>query len=80
MNNDRAYYRLGFKIMADFGGVIAVPAVIAALVGKRLDDRFGTEPRLLLILLFLALFFTAVAIVKKSKKYKQQYDSISKSL
>lgn len=80
MNNDRAYYRLGFKIIADFGGAIAVPVVISALVGKWLDVRFGTNPLFILLFLFIALFFTSVLVAKKSKKYKEEYESLSKEL
>ena len=38
MNQDAAYHRLAYKIFAEFTGTIAVPAVLATLLGKWLDD------------------------------------------
>ena len=79
MSTDAQYRRLAMKIFADFSGVIAVPAVLGALVGKWLDGKYGTEPRYLLILLAFALISTAVIIVKKAKKYRIQYDRLNQS-
>ncbi|MCR4314363.1 MAG: AtpZ/AtpI family protein [Candidatus Uhrbacteria bacterium] len=76
--SDAKYYRLAGRIFADFSGTIAVPAVLAALLGKWLDDRWGTEPRSLLILLAIALALTAYAVVKKAKMYKKAYESLIK--
>jgi len=74
MNKDVAYYRLGYKIFADLTGTIAIPAVLAALSGKWLDTRYNSSPRYILIFLFLAFLFTAFLIVKKAKKYKEEYE------
>lgn len=78
MSKEAAYYRLGLKIFADFGGTIAVPAVLAALIGKWLDARYQTAPRFLMILLLVAFVLTAVFIVKKAKKYLMEYESLMK--
>ncbi|MBI2474035.1 AtpZ/AtpI family protein [Candidatus Uhrbacteria bacterium] len=76
VHNDAAYYRLAGRIFADFSGIIAVPAVLAALLGKWLDQKQGTEPRYLILCLIVAFFFTGVLIVKKAKFYKDQYESV----
>lgn len=78
MSKDAAYQRLAFKIFADFTGSIAVPAVLAAMFGKWLDERYNTAPRCLLILLTLALLSTAFLIVKKAKQYQAEYESLNK--
>lgn len=78
MSQESANYRLAMKIFADFSGTIAVPAVLAALLGKKLDAIYGTEPTFLLILLAFALLSTAVLIVKKAKHYKSVYEKINK--
>ncbi len=78
MNQDAAYHRLAYKIFAEFTGTIAVPAVLATLFGKWLDQRYGTEPRYLIILLTLAFVSSAVVIVKKAKKYRDEYEAIIK--
>lgn len=76
MSQDAQYYRLAGRIFADFSGTIAVPAVLAALLGKWLDGRYGTEPRYLILLLILALTLTTYAVVKKAKVYRKAYESL----
>ncbi len=77
MSKDAANYRLAMKIFADFSGTIAVPAVLAALAGKWLDTQYSTAPRYLILLLALALVSTAIVIVKKAKKYRDEYERIN---
>lgn len=77
MNTDAAYYRLAYKIFADFSGSIAIPAVLAALLGKWLDTKYHTAPKFLILLLLLALLSTAWMIVKKAKKYQKEYDVLN---
>ncbi|MBI4256607.1 AtpZ/AtpI family protein [Candidatus Uhrbacteria bacterium] len=74
--SDAKYYRLAGRIFADFSGTIAVPAVLAALAGKWLDERYGTEPQLLILLLVVALVLTAYCVVRKAKMYKNAYESL----
>ncbi len=76
-SSDRAYQRLAFKILAEFGGIIAIPAVLAALAGKWLDTKYQTAPRYLIILLVLAFVLTAYSIKKKSAYYGRLYESIT---
>ena len=78
MASDARYYRLAMKIFADFSGTIAIPAVLAALSGKWLDERYGTEPWYLIILLALALTLTAMIVVRKAKKYRVEYEKLMK--
>jgi F0F1-type ATP synthase assembly protein I len=78
MNTDAAYYRLAIRIFADFSGSIAVPAVFAALIGKWLDEKYGTEPKFLALFLLLALLSTAWIVVKKAKRYQKEYDALNK--
>lgn len=76
MATDAAYYRLAMRIFADFGGTIAVPAVLAALLGKWLDGQYGTYPRYLIICLVIAFALTAAMIVKKSRFYGKAYKKL----
>jgi F0F1-type ATP synthase assembly protein I len=77
MSTDAQYRRLAMRIFADFSGTIAVPAVLAALGGQWLDERYGTEPRYILILLAIALTFTGILIVKKANKYMRAYEKLN---
>lgn len=76
MENDKAYYRLAFKIFSDFSAAIAIPALCAVFVGKWFDAKSQTAPRYLAIFLLIAFIFTSLMIVKKAHAYKQQYLAI----
>lgn len=77
MSSDAAYQRLAMRIFADFSGTIAIPAVLAALLGKWLDARYGTGPAFLIALLAIALVLTAVIVVRKAKRYARAYDALN---
>jgi F0F1-type ATP synthase assembly protein I len=78
MASDARYYRLAMKIFADFSGTIAIPAVLSALAGKWLDERYATEPRYLILRLTFALVLTGIIVVRKAKKYRAQYEQLMK--
>jgi F0F1-type ATP synthase assembly protein I len=73
--SDRYYIRLAIRIAFDFGFSIAIPAVVAALIGIRLDRKLDTEPWMLVLLLITAFLSTSVWLVKKANYYKTLYDS-----
>lgn len=79
MSKDAEYQRLGMRIFADFSGSIAVPAVLGALLGTWLDDRYGTGPRYTIIVLSLAFLATAIIVVKKARKYGKLYEKLNQS-
>ncbi len=64
------------KIFADFSGSIAIPAVLAAFLGKWLDTRYGTSPKLIILCLLVAFVLTGIIIVRKARKYARLYTSI----
>jgi F0F1-type ATP synthase assembly protein I len=72
--SDRYYYALAIRIAADFGVSIAVPALIAAYAGVKLDEKLGTKPWILFGLLALALLLTVVMIIKKADYYAKLYE------
>lgn len=74
--NDRSLYAFAFRILGDFGVTIAVPAVLAALLGKWLDGRLHTAPWLLVTLLVLAFFATTVMVVRKARRYGKEYQEL----
>lgn len=77
MSQDAAYYRLAMRIFADFGITIAAPAVVAAIAGTKLDEKFGTEPRYLIVLLVLAFAFTGLTVYRKAKHYGRLYSKLA---
>ncbi|PIX61868.1 hypothetical protein CO057_02500 [Candidatus Uhrbacteria bacterium CG_4_9_14_0_2_um_filter_41_50] len=72
--SDRYYYLLGVKAAGDFGVTIAIPALIAAYLGKRLDIHFGTSPWLLVLGFTIAFVLTAIFAVRKAKRYAKLYE------
>lgn len=72
----RASYLLGLRIMADFGATIAVPAVLAAIVGVRIDAAWGTRPYVLIALLLAAFGLTAIVIRRKAAAYGREYQKL----
>ncbi len=67
-------YSLAIRICGDFGASIAIPALIAAYAGVRLDEHLGTKPWLLALCLIVAFTLTAFYIVRKAKYYAKLYD------
>jgi MFS-type transporter involved in bile tolerance (Atg22 family) len=76
MVEDRRYYLLGLKAVGDFGVTIAVPAVLAGIVGTRLDARWGTKPFLLFGCFALAAALSGLIIYRKAKRYGSEYQSL----
>lgn len=77
---DSYYVRLGLRIAAEFGATIAIPAVLAALVGVRLDSKWGTEPLALVLLLVIAFLSTGVWIFRRAKYFKKLYEKQNNSV
>ncbi len=74
--NDRAYYLFAGKIVGDFTGSIAIPAVVFALIGEYLDTKYHKEPLFLLIGLVVAFISSANIIYRKTKRYSAEYETI----
>ncbi len=78
MESDAAYYRLALRIFADFSGTIAIPAVLAAILGELMDIYMHTPPLFLLLFLTIALLSTIFSVVKKALKYQKEYDTLNR--
>jgi len=77
-NKDRKYVMLAFRIIGEFGAVIAVPVVVLALLGKHLDERFGTGPWLRAAGFVLAAIITSAIIYRRAKHYGKEYAALDK--
>jgi len=75
-DNDRRYALLAGKILGEFGATIAIPAVAAAWLGKRLDAANGTAPHYLMLCLAAAFIVTAVHISRRARAYGKEYDAL----
>jgi F0F1-type ATP synthase assembly protein I len=73
---DRRYAMLGFRIVAEFGAAIAVPAVLASVVGRRLDEAYGTGPSLLIASFAVAAACTAAMVYRRARSFAREYQAI----
>lgn len=74
--NDRRYWLFGLRIAGDFGVTIAIPVVVFAYLGKRLDARYDTAPWILIVGFALAALLSGVMIYRKAKKYGTEYQKM----
>lgn len=74
--SDRRYWLFGLRIAGDFGVTIAIPVVVLAYLGKRLDTRFDTAPWLLIVGFALAAVTSGILIYRKAKRYGKEYQQL----
>lgn len=74
--NDRRYWLFGLKIVGDFGATIAIPVVVFAYLGKRLDVRWGTAPWFLIAGFVISALISGVLIYRKAKRYGREYQEL----
>ncbi len=60
--------------------LFAVPAFTALFLGKYFDAKFGTDKTITLILLFIALTFSWVLVLKKNAKLTKEYKAIRQKM
>jgi F0F1-type ATP synthase assembly protein I len=73
---DRKYMMLAFRIIGEFGAIIAVPVVFMAILGKWLDGRYDTAPLFLVGGFILAALLSGISIHRRAKRFGQEYSSI----
>lgn len=76
-STDQDYYRFATRVFGDFTGVIAVPALLAAILGEYLDTKYNTGPIFLGTLLILAFVGSGTVIFRKVKQYGQEYQKLT---
>lgn len=75
-DKDRKYILLGLRIVGEFGGIIAVPVVLLAMLGKYLDGLYGTEPWLLIVGFVVAFALSSFSIYRRAKTFRDAYLAI----
>lgn len=74
--NDRKYWLFALRIVGDFGATIAIPVVVLAYLGKRLDVRYNTPPWLLITGFIVAALVSGIMIYRKAKRYGKEYQEM----
>ena len=77
-DTDRRYILLAFRIMGEFGASIAVPVVVLAVLGKKLDTAYGTAPYLRIAGFVIAAVITATLINKRARDFGKEYEALGK--
>lgn len=62
------WWQPGLILSLKLSGWIAGPVLIAVLVGKKLDAKYGTEPWLFLLSVGIAFIFSIFGIIHDSLK------------
>lgn len=76
--NSHKYKMLGLRIVGDFSASIAVPVVLAAILGQYLDEKYDKYPLFIFICLIISFVTTAKIIVNKTKRYGKEYKDLNK--
>ncbi len=71
---ENRYYWLGLRIATDFGATIAIPALFALWIGKKISTKYGHSTIVVLSLLAVSFILTAIIIYRKAKRYAQEYE------
>lgn len=67
------------QIFSEVSTWIVVPIVLALIIGKILDARFGTKPIIFLLLAGAAFLFSCFKIVKIIKNYMKKLQDTEKN-
>ena len=72
LNRSEPWWKPGVQIFSEVSSWIFVPIVLALILGKYLDNRWGTKPTMLLISAGLGFLVTAYGIVNVVKNYMKK--------
>jgi len=68
-NNGGPWWKPAMQILGDVSTWIVVPIVLALIVGKALDSRFGTKPIIFLCLAGFGFLVTCFGMFRVIKNY-----------
>lgn len=66
--NKSSYYE-SLRIFGKLSIYIVTPIIIAVIIGKLLDKKFGTEPKLFLLCILISFMYSIFKLVNETKKY-----------
>lgn len=71
-NLNKPSWAVGVQLFSEISGWIVGPIVIALILGKWLDGKFGTEPWIFIALAAFGFLITIYGIVKIVKNYQRK--------
>ncbi len=69
LNKKSIWWKPALEVFSEVSAWIAVPVILATVAGKALDQRYGTEPWLLIGLVCLAFLVSSYGIVRAVRRY-----------
>lgn len=75
-----SYQNQAFALMWQLLFIIGTPALLAVIIGKRIDENQGTDKTWTLILLGIALVITWIMIIRKYQKYNDTVKKVEKDI
>lgn len=77
-NNQAAWWQPAITMFVKLSGWIAAPVVIALYLGRWLDKKYDSAPRLLMVCIGVAFFVSMVGLVKESVREYKKIDQLGK--
>ena len=77
-NNQAAWWQPAIVMFLKLSGWIATPIIIALYLGKWLDKRYDSAPRLLIISIGLAFFISMAGLTKEAVREYKKIDKLGK--
>jgi len=68
------WWRDGVVIFSKVSGYIIVPIILASYIGKSLDQKYNTEPKIFLVSVGIAFVSTILLIWREMRVYKKKID------
>ena len=62
----------GLALAWELGYLIAIPIVVFGIIGRILDNKFGTSPWILLAAIFISLLISGIAVARKTLEVMKQ--------
>jgi len=77
-NKNNIWWKPAIEIFSRVSGYIIGPIILALIVGKYLDTRFGTKPWIFLGLTGIAFIISSFSIVRTVGKYMKEIEEENK--
>lgn len=74
--NGEAWWKPGVELFSEVSMWIVAPIVLALIIGKYLDNHYGTKPTLFLISVGISFIITCIGMVRVIKKYMKKIKEI----
>lgn len=74
----KAWWADSLSMFTRFSIWIAVPVIIASLLGKYLDDKYNTAPWILMACVGASFIFTIIFLVRETMKSFKEIDDEQK--